>query len=164
MHVDLNHLVPVPAFKTECGHSGDGLAVCPTLGLLVTSSWNDNTLSVFTLPSTPLPASCTSSSTGAGLTLVCTLGGASSPAPMQFKFLDEARYASGRMVFTGPASSRLLLLTDAGHDTVHVIDVVVEVHVGYVAAPGAIAGPRGVAARGSLVAVSAWKNYDSDDH
>jgi hypothetical protein len=38
------------------------------------------------------------------------------------------------------------------------------VHVGYVAAPGTIAGPRGVAARGSLVAVSAWKRYDSGDH
>jgi hypothetical protein len=38
------------------------------------------------------------------------------------------------------------------------------VHVGYVAAPGAIAGPRGVAARGSLVAVSAWKRKRSGDH
>jgi len=33
-----------------------------------------------------------------------------------------------------------------------------------VAAPGTIAGPRGVAARGSLVAVSAWKNGHSGDH
>jgi hypothetical protein len=38
------------------------------------------------------------------------------------------------------------------------------VHVGYVAAPGTIAGPRGVAARGSLVAVSAWKKQDSGEH
>jgi hypothetical protein len=70
--------------------------------------------------------------------------------------LDEARFASGRMTFTGPATSRLLLLTDAGHDAVHVIDVVSRVHAGYVAAPGTIAGPRGVAAKGSLVAVSTW--------
>ncbi len=62
------------------------------------------------------------------------------------------------------ATSRLLLLIDAGHDTVHVIDVAGRVYVGYVAAPGAIAGPRGEAARGSLVAVSAWKRWDSGDH
>jgi hypothetical protein len=36
--------------------------------------------------------------------------------------------------------------------------------VGYVAAPGTIAGPRGVAARGSLVAVSAWRKRDSGEH
>jgi hypothetical protein len=79
---------------------------------------------------------------------------------MRFKF---AGY-SGWMAFTGPATSRLLLLTDAGHDAVHVIDVAGRVHAGYVAAPGTIAGPRGVAARGSLVAVSAWKKSDSGDH
>jgi hypothetical protein len=68
------------------------------------------------------------------------------------------------MAFTGPRSSRLLLLTDTGLDAVHVIDVVGRVHVGYVAAPGTIAGPRGVAARGSLVAVSAWKEWYHGDH
>jgi hypothetical protein len=47
---------------------------------------------------------------------------------------------------------------------VHVIDVVRRVHVGYVAAPGTIAGPRGVAARGSQVAVSAWKRWGRGDH
>jgi hypothetical protein len=81
---------------------------------------------------------------------------------MQFKFNDG--YDSGWMTFTGPATSRLLLLTDAGHDAVHVIDVAGRVHVGYVAAPGTIAGPRGVAARGSLVAVSTWKIGSSGDH
>ncbi len=43
---------------------------------------------------------------------------------MQFKFEDKDRHPSGWMAFTGPATSRLLLLTDAGHDAVHVIDVV----------------------------------------
>jgi hypothetical protein len=75
---------------------------------------------------------------------------------MQFKFHD-GNGPSGWMAFTGPASARLLLVTDAGHDAVHVIDVAGQVHVGYVAGPGTIAGPRGVAATGSLVAVSAWK-------
>jgi hypothetical protein len=81
---------------------------------------------------------------------------------MQFKFSDG--FSSGWMAFTGPATSRLLLLTDAGHDAVHVIDVAGQLFVGYVAAPGTIAGPRGVAARGSLVAVSAWKKWDSGEH
>jgi hypothetical protein len=81
---------------------------------------------------------------------------------MQFEFFD-GNY-SGWMAITGPATSRLLLLTDAGHDAVHVIDVAGRVHAGYVAAPGTIAGPRGVAARGSLVAVSAWNRIDSGEH
>jgi hypothetical protein len=82
---------------------------------------------------------------------------------MQF-FFWSGDGVSGWMAFTGPATSRLLLLTDAGHDAVHVIDVAGRVHAGYVAAPGTIAGPRGVAARGSLVAVSAWKDEYSGEH
>ena len=81
---------------------------------------------------------------------------------MQFEFWDDDW--SGWMAFTGHATSRLLLLTDAGYDAVHVIDVAGRVHAGYVAAPGTIAGPRGVAARGSLVAVSAWKKRGSGEH
>ena len=90
MHADLSTLVPLPALKTDCG-KGVGMAACPTLGLLVTSNYSNNTLSVFALPSgcprssdfIPMGAS---RGAGAGLALVCTLGGASSPAPMQFKF------------------------------------------------------------------------------
>jgi hypothetical protein len=77
---------------------------------------------------------------------------------MQFMFRDGF-WSSGFMAFTGPASSRLLLVTDAGHGAVHVIDVAGQLHAGYVAAPGTIVGPRGVAARGSLVAVSTWKVF-----
>jgi hypothetical protein len=82
---------------------------------------------------------------------------------MRFNFEDEDGF-SGFMTFTGPATSRRLLVTDAGHDVVHVIDVAGRVHVGYVAAPGTIAGPRGVAARGSLAAISAWKSFWQGDH
>ncbi len=149
--VELGSLVSVPALKTNVGLGEGGMAVCPTLGLLVTSSHSGNTLSVFALPRSSGAGTCAS---GAGLSLVCTLGGAGSPAPMRFKFWDGG--FSGWMAFTGPATARLLLVTNAGHDAVHVIDVVGRVHVGYVAAPGAIDGPRGVAARGSLVAVSVW--------
>jgi hypothetical protein len=81
---------------------------------------------------------------------------------MQFKFNDGC--LSGYLAFTGPTASRRLLVTDAGHDAVHVIDVVGRVHAGYVAAPGTLAGPRGVAARGTHVAVSVWKAGDSGDH
>jgi hypothetical protein len=86
---------------------------------------------------------------------------------MRFKFHNGhylAGYYSGWMTFTGPATSRLLLLTDAGHGAVHVVDVAGRVHVGYVAAPGTIGRPRGVAARGSLVAVSAWKDGFRGEH
>ncbi len=65
------------------------------------------------------------------------------------------------LAFTGPATSRHLLVTDAGHNAVHIIDIVDRLHVGYVATPGAIAGPRGVAARGALVAVTAWEHPGS---
>jgi hypothetical protein len=81
---------------------------------------------------------------------------------MQFQFNDGN--FPGWMAFSGPTASRLLLLTDAGHHAVHVIDVFGRVHAGYVAAPSTIAGPWGVAARGSLVAVSAWKKADSGGH
>ncbi len=147
--VGLDALVPLPALETRCGQ-GLGMAACPALGLLVTSNDNDNTLSAFALPRSS--GAGAGAGAGAGLALVCT----------QFKFWDGN--ASGWMAFTGPATSRLLLLTAAGHDAVHVIDVAGRVHVGYVAAPGTIAGPRGVAARGSLVAVSAWKHGYSGEH
>ncbi len=106
---------------------------------------------------------------------MCTLGGAGAAAPMQFDLGD-----SGYLAFTPPgapssttrsdgSSARpLLLVTDAGHDTVHVVDVVDRTHAGYLAAPGSIAGPRGVAATGApesaLVAVSAWKALYGGNH
>jgi hypothetical protein len=98
---------------------------------------------------------------------------------MQFKFRDDSHYASGSgyLAFTtatatstmgdGSINTRpLLLVTDAGHDAVHLVDVVGRAHAGYVASPGSIAGPRGVAASGAspLVAVSAWKKGGSGDH
>ncbi len=103
---------------------------------------------------------------GDGLTLVCTLGGAGSAAPMQFKFA----VGGGRLAFlpatTASLSRPLLLATDAGVDAVHLVDVVGRSHAGYLAPPGSIAGPRGVAASGTspLVVISAWKEWDSGDH
>ena len=166
LEMDLGVLTPVPQYETACG-GGFGVAACPSLGLLVTSDVEDNTLSVWSLPSGAETA------VGSGLALVCTLGGKGSPAPMQFKF--SITYGSGHLAFTPPlvldSDSRdlhvlphLLLVSDAGQDAVHMIDVVSRAHIGYVAAPGSIAGPRGLAARGNLVAVSAWKELNNGHH
>jgi hypothetical protein len=150
---------PVPALKTPCG-GGCGVAICPGLGLLVTSNKMDNTLSVFSLPGPGLTGAGAGAGVGvgvgaAGLALVCTLGGAASAPPMQFAFSDASGAPrSGYLAFAGAPTSRRLLVTDAGHDAVHVIDVTGRVHAGYVAAPGSIPGPRGVAASGCRVAVS----------
>jgi hypothetical protein len=100
---------------------------------------------------------------------------------MQFQFEDEHEF-SGYLAFTHPVATTtttttirattasgarpLLLVTDAGQDAVHLVDVVGRTHAGYLASPGSIAGPRGVAASGasSLVVVSAWKELRSGDH
>jgi DNA-binding beta-propeller fold protein YncE len=55
----------------------------------------------------------------------------------------------------------LLVVTAFAEDAVHLVDVVARAHVGYVAAPGTIAWPRGVAATLTMVAVSAWKSSDA---
>ena len=152
----------VPALRTPCG-DGLGLAVCPALGLLVTSNSDDDTLSVFDLPARDT-AFINRPGGDTGMQRVCTLGGPGSPLPLQFRF----NYFSGWMAFSCGAVPTvpplLLLVTEAGNNTVHVIDVVGQVHVGFVAAPGSIPGPRGVAARCSLVAVSVWKDLHSGDH
>jgi hypothetical protein len=100
---------------------------------------------------------------------------------MQFKFYDGDGWHSGYLAFTPPTTTAtttsgssgssssarpLLLVTDVGHDAVHLVDVVGRSHTGYVASPGSIAGPRGVVASGALplVAVSAWKRPSSGDH
>jgi hypothetical protein len=92
---------------------------------------------------------------------------------MQFDFYGGAG-VSGYLAFTssaittatgGSSSARpLLLVADHSHDALHIVDVVGQTHAGYLAPPGSIAGPRGVAASGAspLVAVSAWKNILSD--
>jgi hypothetical protein len=81
-----------------------------------------------------------------------------------FKFYDGCG-TSGSLAFTGPATARLLIVTSHAHDVVHVIHLLGEKQVvGLVAEPGVIPGPRGVAVRGSLVAISAWKGWYTGDH
>jgi hypothetical protein len=130
--------------------SGRGVAVCPDLGLLVISSYNK--LQVFVLPEDIARGEVGSPRE---LAPTRTLGGV---APMEFHF--DSRPDSGLMAFTdgcGVSLTSLLLVTDAGNEAVHVIDVVHGVHMGYVAAPGTILHPRGVATRKSLAAVTCWE-------
>ena len=70
------------------------MAVCPTLGLLVTSSHSEHTLSVLALPSSGAGAGADAGASP-GLARVCTLGGASSPAPMHFQFTVDGKGEGG---------------------------------------------------------------------
>ncbi len=151
-------LRPFSKFQADFG-PGFGLASCPSLGFLATSDYLHDTISVW---SVPLSSDCSDG----GLVHVCTLGGRGSKAPMQFKFICMDGLASGYLAFIPDRPRPLLLVTDAGHNAVHTVDVVSQTHVGYVASPGTIAGPRGVAAcrTSPLVAVSAWKSNDGHDH
>jgi hypothetical protein len=92
---------------------------------------------------------------------------------MQFKFNGGVSFTT--MAFTPPAVTGslrnsdpgpLLLVTDPGANAVHVVDVVGRVHVGYLAPPGSIPGPRGVAASRTspLVAVSAERMWVKGSH
>jgi hypothetical protein len=82
---------------------------------------------------------------------------------MQFKFTDTGGNPSGFLAFTDGESPHphLLLVTDAGNNAVHVIDVVAQSHLGHVAPLRSISGPRGVATKGPVVAVSAWRSHIS---
>ena len=139
---------------THHGGYGAGLAVCQGLGLLVISSCDR--LQVFAL-SDDIVARCHVQSE---LAHVRTLGGV---APMEFQFWQD----SGYIAFTDGCGetigeTTLLLVTDHGKSdgsgAVHVVDVVRGTHVGYVAAPGTIRWPRGVATRKSLAAISCWES------
>jgi len=82
----------------------------------------------------------------------------------EFKFVAGGG-TSGRMVFTegtegATADTKpLLLVTDAGHDSVHVLDVVTGRALGFVGGAGGLPGPRGVATSGDKVAISCWKTW-----
>ena len=156
MAVDVASLVHVPAQTTRHHGCGYSLAVCPFQRLLVTSDEDTDCINVFPLRTRGLTQGVGDSGPGdLEWVRTGTLGGESTPAPVQFRFSDPA--SSGYLAFTGPATARRLLVKDAGHDAVHAIDVPTRAHAGYVAPPGTIAGPRGVAAWGSLAAVSAWR-------
>jgi hypothetical protein len=136
-------MIPLPRFRTQCGE-GFGIAACPLLKLLVTPS--ENKLMVFALPESVVAKPTRAIG---GLDLVRVMGGVE---PLLFEFDYDG--FSGLMAFTGStASTRFLVVTYAGHEAVHVVDVVLGKHVGYVACPGSVKEPKGVAARDGKVAV-----------
>jgi hypothetical protein len=55
-------------------------------------------------------------------------------------------------------------VADLGDDAVHMMDVMRGTHVGHLAPPGSIAGPRGVCASHDFAAVSAWPRCDHGWH
>jgi hypothetical protein len=134
------------------------MAVCPSLGLLVTSSFAGNTLSVYALPGAGAGRSD-------GFTLVGTLGGPDWLPAMSFSGRLDRDGMSGRMAFTDPSGGPpLLLLADHGSDAVHIIDVVARCHAGYVGGPGAVSKARDVAATRDMVATSSWTMLSADGH
>ena len=146
-HMDLVDLADLKhAFRTDCG-MGYGMAACPALGVVVTTHLDDwhTFLSVWALPEDDC--------TGGALKLVYTMryGGI------------RVSSDTGYLAFT---AGGLLLVTDLNQQAVLVVDVVARSHVGYVAPPGSIPGPRGVAVcdRTSLVAVSDWDPNLVADH
>jgi hypothetical protein len=92
------------------------------------------------------------------------LGGSAWPPDKRFRFQCNGA-SSGCLAFTcdGAAGPPLLLVTDAGHDAVHLVDVVAGTHAGFLTEPGSIAGPRAVTASPTLLAVSAWKFRERGD-
>jgi hypothetical protein len=166
--VDLRALRPVATVK--CG-KGMGLAVCPALGLIVTSTCHpDSTISAYALA-------------WPDHRLLGTWGG-TAPGPLQFDFFSGVG-ASGGLCFTIPAPvaggdggaaaaaapSPQLLVASHGTRRVVVLDMG---GVGGGGAPmpaGAFGGawpddpaPRCVAACAGLVAVSGWTEGGAGDH
>jgi len=145
--MDVDALVLRPYLELRCG-CGHGLAVSERRRLIVTSAIRGpSDLDFYIL-----------SEGGWTITPAGTL---SDP---QFWF-GEADL-SGGLAFAGEdeedagASSALLLVADACHSSVHIVDAVERRHVGFVGGAGATVGARRVAAKGALVAVSCLLDCD----
>jgi hypothetical protein len=72
-----------------------------------------------------------------GAQLLRTIGGKDATdkrLPVYFLFAPEEHIVSGRLAFTH-GDAPLLLVTDAGHDVVHIVNVTTSEHVGYVPRP-----------------------------
>ncbi len=91
------------------------------------------------------------------------------PAPVPFNFAPSGGSYSGFLAFGGAHSGHsnpvpLLFVTCTGTNSVHIVDVVEGRHEGYVVSRGEIPGPRGVATRGTRLAVSCWTSVFGGDH
>lgn len=108
--------------QTEC-NTGNGLAVCPELGLLAVTNARKNTVDVFELPL------CSQQS----MRLLKSLGG---QGRLKFNFA-----LGGDVAFLRHAGQNLLAVADEGRDAIHLVDVVTGTHKGYIAHVGAIRCP-----------------------
>ncbi len=146
------------AARSKMCDVGGGVAVSTVLGVLVSSSVSKDTIKVYTLPKLATPDEAVVPSRE-----LCVLGGRNALPPMKFLF----GYYSGWMAFAPPTAAwpPLLLVTDAIQNSIHVIDVMRQAHVGYVNGFGGVPFPRGVAAKGCLVAVSCnWGLVSTQRH
>lgn len=150
----------------ECG---TGIAACPLLGLLAVSVDARDAILLFALPGSENGSGDSGSGGGEGgegeggdvndgeqgLRRIDTVYSVQDAAHgvVTFRFQTYTQY-SGHMAFLGPVARCLLAVTDAGHEAVHLLDVLTHTHVGYVARPGTITAPAGVAAWESWIAVS----------
>lgn len=135
---------------------GYGIAVCPTLRRLVTSSTVDDTLSVYEI------------AVDGTFPLLRVLGGTGT-GRLQFRFgdrdEDDRTDWSGWMCFTQPASEGgkppTLLVADMANEKVEEVDVVEMSSVGLLFPPESRLPARAVAANRAHIAVSVWYS-DSD--
>lgn len=118
--------------------SGSGLAVCPSTGLLAMSSFKPFTIDTFSMTIDP-------KTKGLLLTKELTID-------KPFSMLPYSP-TPARLAFTEDHPI-WLLVTDSMNQIVHVLGPRTGTHAGHLAPEGTIKGPRGVATRGSLVAVS----------
>ena len=167
LHLKPGGVDPAVARAAGCG-AGTGLAVYPQLGMFVTAG--ENTLDLWRLP---YPGHAPLGVHSMTMTCMGAIGPDSDP-PVEFKFACDGGYDAG---FSGSlacvpapraADSRLLLVTDHVLGAVHIVDVLSRTHTGFLAPPGSVDGPCGVAATGvgtqPLVAVSAWRSFTSLHH
>ena len=138
----------MPPVSAGCFGDGLGMATCARLG--VTAISRPSSVGLY-----PLPPDGEASR-------LATIGG----DPFLFDFKGTGGW-SGMLAFTNSGIETeppLLLVTDHGHDAVHLIDVVSLRHMGFVGGLGKVPGPRGVAAGCCVVAVSCWKEVHCGQH
>ncbi len=169
---NLNEYKPTVGLRTRAG-TGCGMAVCAPLGLLATSCKETHTVAVFAMGSM-VNSAAHDQGTIIDLECVWTIGGGGGsgkmfdfigiqhPTDFVFGMSNMCGYAtSGYLAFAYIDSRHLLLVGDTGNDTIHIFDVVARKFLGFIVGTGAIPGPRGIAARGSLVAVACYQVHFS---
>ncbi len=148
---------------------GLAMAICPEMKLLAMSTYAC-TVHVFRIHdlhsgTPPLNVMVTRElriGRASGDVSACVDGEYASPCVFDFIGRQGNHGCSGRLAFTATDTcfgAPLLLVTDHGFDVVHVLDPETGAHMGHVAPPRFVLGPRGVATRGRLVAMTSWTTF-----